>query len=183
MDAPLAPIVRGLCCPRAAPSDHWYGGLGVSLGDSEACKPEKVGGCGWTRCPRNSVLSHVAQDMAHPWFRACSTQTAHIKAIFGHFWALSRTYRGARGQEWALGHGAIDAHVQCSNRLPSFGPFDWVSGPFWAKKGCFWGIKCTALHGHLPTWRPRPGAPPVSFGLKTWIWQGHHVGSTMARVE
>ena len=27
---PLAPTVRGLCCSPAAPSDHWYGGLGVS---------------------------------------------------------------------------------------------------------------------------------------------------------
>jgi hypothetical protein len=28
-----------------------------------------------------------------------------------------------------------------------------------------------------PTWRPRPDAPPVTFWLKTWIWQGHHLGS------
>ena len=28
--------VRGLACPPAPPSDHWYGGLGGSLADSEA---------------------------------------------------------------------------------------------------------------------------------------------------
>ena len=39
VDPPLAPTVRGLAGPPAAPSDHWYGGLGVSLGDSEASKP------------------------------------------------------------------------------------------------------------------------------------------------
>ena len=39
VDPPLAPIVRGLAGPLAAPSDHWYGGLHVSLGDSEAWKP------------------------------------------------------------------------------------------------------------------------------------------------
>ena len=39
VDPPLAPIVCGLAGPPAAPSDHWYGGLGVSLGDSEAWKP------------------------------------------------------------------------------------------------------------------------------------------------
>ena len=39
VDPPLAPTVRGLAGPPAAPSDHWYGGLGVSLGDSEAWKP------------------------------------------------------------------------------------------------------------------------------------------------
>ena len=51
VDPPLAPTVRGLAGPPAAPSDHWYGGLRVSLGDFEAWKPQKVGGCGWTRCP------------------------------------------------------------------------------------------------------------------------------------
>ena len=39
VDPPLAPTVRGLAGPAAAPSDHWYRGLRVSLGDSEACKP------------------------------------------------------------------------------------------------------------------------------------------------
>ena len=39
VDPPLAPIVRGLAGPPAAPSDHWCGGLRVSLGDSEAWKP------------------------------------------------------------------------------------------------------------------------------------------------
>ena len=29
---PLATTVCGLGCPPAAPSDLWYGGLGVSLG-------------------------------------------------------------------------------------------------------------------------------------------------------
>ena len=27
--------------------------------------------------------------------------------------------------------------MKCSNRFPSFVRFDWVLGPFWAKKGCF----------------------------------------------
>ena len=39
VDPPLAPTVRGLAGPPAAPSDHWYGGLRVSLGDSEPWKP------------------------------------------------------------------------------------------------------------------------------------------------
>ena len=78
VDPPLAPTVRGLRCPPAPPSDHWYGGLGVSLGESRAWKPQKVGGCGWIRCPRNSVLSHVGQDTARSWFWACLTQIAHI---------------------------------------------------------------------------------------------------------
>ena len=44
---PGAPTVGPHCAwlagPLAAPSDHWYGGLGGSLGNSEAWKPEKVG--------------------------------------------------------------------------------------------------------------------------------------------
>ena len=111
VDPPLAPTVPGPRCPPAQPTDHWYGALRVSLGDFEAWKPQKEGGCGWTRCPRNLVLSHIGQDTARFWFRACLTQTVHIQAIFGHFWAISRTYCGPRGQERALGHAAIEAHV------------------------------------------------------------------------
>ena len=39
VDPPLAPTVSGLAGPPASPSDQWYGGLRVSLGDSEAWKP------------------------------------------------------------------------------------------------------------------------------------------------
>ena len=39
VDPPLAPTQRGLASPPAAPSDHWYGGLRVSLGCCEAWKP------------------------------------------------------------------------------------------------------------------------------------------------
>ena len=90
VDPPLAPIVRGPSCPPAPASDHWYGGLGVSLGDSEAWKPQKVEGCGWTRCPRNLILSHVAQDTARAWFRGVG---AHC-ADFGAFWRLFGPFLG-----------------------------------------------------------------------------------------
>ena len=90
MDPPLAPAVRWPGCPPVAQSDHWYRGLGVSLGDSEAWKPQKVGGCGWTRCPRNRMLSHVAQDTARAWFRGVG---AHC-AVFGAFWRLFGPFLG-----------------------------------------------------------------------------------------
>ena len=38
VDPSLAPNC-GLAGPPAAPSDHWYGGLRVSLGNSEDWKP------------------------------------------------------------------------------------------------------------------------------------------------
>ena len=78
VDPPVAPTMRGPGCPPAPPSDHWYGGLGSSLGDSEGWKPQRVGGCGWTRCPRNSDLSHVAQDTARSWFWPCWTKITHV---------------------------------------------------------------------------------------------------------
>ena len=137
VDLPLAPTMRGPGCPPSTPSDHWFGGLGVLLGDSEAWKPQKLGGCGWNRCPRNWDLSHVAQDTARSWIWACLTQTAHMQAIFGHFWAVAQTYCGARGQQRALGHGAIEAHVECSNRLPCLAIFTGFWGRFGPKKGCF----------------------------------------------
>ena len=54
---------------------------------------------------------------------------------------------------------------------------------FLGEKQPFFAQNCADLGGHLPTWRHRPGPPPVGFWLKTWIWQGHHLGSRMAKVE
>ena len=65
------------------------------------------------------------------------TQTRAIWGIFGHFWAASRTYRGVTGQQRALCHGAIKAHMKCGNRFPSSGCFELVPGLFCAKKGWF----------------------------------------------
>ena len=49
----------------AAESHHRLRGLGVSFGaDSKGWKPQKAGGCWWTRCPWDSDLSHTAEDMA-----------------------------------------------------------------------------------------------------------------------
>ena len=64
---PLAPTVRGVCCPLATRSDHWYRSLGVLWGDFEALEPQIVGGCGCTRCPRNLVSgapSHEAPSQS-----------------------------------------------------------------------------------------------------------------------
>ena len=102
VDPPLAPSVRGPGCPPAPPSDHWYGGLGGSLGDSEVWKPQKVGVCGWTRCPRNSDLSHVAQDTARSWFRGVGAHCAGFWGFLAPFWAVSWTYRADEGHYRAL---------------------------------------------------------------------------------
>ena len=134
VNPPLAPTMRGAGFPLYSVTDHRHGDGGVSLGDSEACKPQKARGCGWIRYPRNAVLSHVAQDTARSWFWIFRHQRRHR----GHFWpflAISRTYRKVRGQERALCHRAMKAHMECSHHFPSFIWFDWVAGQFWAKKG------------------------------------------------
>ena len=45
--------------------------------------------------------------------------------------------------------------MECRNRLPLFSRFDWVSGPFWAKKGCFGAQNAQFWEG-----TSRLGAPP-----------------------
>ena len=69
--------------------------------------------------------------------------------------------------------------MEFSNCFSPFRFFEWVSGPFWAKNGCLWDAQL--WEGTCPVCH-RPKAEPLSFGPKTWIWQGHH-GSRMARVE
>ena len=100
VDPALASTVRGLAGPPAALSDHWYGGLRVPLGDCEAWKPQKVGGSGWTRCPRNSFLSHVAQDTARSWFRGAGAHCAAFGAfrrLFGPFLGHIVELEGTKG--------------------------------------------------------------------------------------
>ena len=182
VDPLVAPAVRGPGCPPAPPSDHWFRGLGVSLGDSEAWKPQKVGGCGWTRCPRNWILSHVAQDTARAWFRGVG---AHC-ADFGAFWRLFGPFRG-HIVELKGSRGLFDTVK--SSRTWDVATASFRLGVSRGFGGCF-GRKKAAL-GHKmrsfgrapPDLAPPTGAPPVSFWLKTWIWQGHHLGSRMARVE
>ena len=84
--------------------------------------------------------------------------------------------------ERALRHRAIGAHVEYSNRLPLFGRFEWVSGPFWAKKGCF-GAQMRSFGRVPPDLAPPPRGATGKFLAQTWIRQGHPLGSRMARVK
>ena len=53
--------------------------------------------------------------------------------------------------------GAIEAHVKCRNRFPSFGRFDCVSVPFWAKKGYFGAPNAQFWEGTSQLGAPTPG--------------------------
>ena len=139
LDPPLAPAVCVPGCPPAVPSDHWYEGLGVPLGDSEAWKPQKVGVCGWTRCPRNSVLSHVAQGTARAWFRGVGAHCAHFGAfwrLFGPFLGHIVELKGTRGlfdtekssRTWSVAafslHFGVSPGFRCyfGPKMATFGP-------------------------------------------------------------
>ena len=157
VDPPLALAGRGPGRPLAAPSDHRCGGLGVSLGNSEAWKPQKVGGCGWTRCPRNWDLSHVAQDTARAWFRGVG---AHC-ADFGAFSRLFRPFlghivelKGTRGLLDTAKSSRTWSVAIVSHRLG-------VSPEFWglllAKNGCLWPKTAQIWEGTSRLGPPAPG--------------------------
>ena len=55
------------------------------------------------------------------------------------------------------GNRAIKAHVECSNRFPPLGRFEWVPGPFWAKKGCFGAQTVQLWEGTSRLGAPAPG--------------------------
>ena len=64
--------------------------------------------------------------------------------------------------------------MECSNYFPSFGHFEWVSGPFWAKKkGCFGALNMQFWEGTSRLGAPAPGRRRWVFWLNTWIWRGH----------
>ena len=60
-------------------------GLTVRSGNFEGWKPQKVGDCGWIRCPRNRVLGHVAKDMACSWFVAVASHSTQNFGLLGAF--------------------------------------------------------------------------------------------------
>ena len=74
------------CCTLPQATGPRYGGRGV--GNFEGWKPPKGGGCGWMRCARNCVLSHVAQGMVCFWFGTVGGQCARILGLLGAFWGL-----------------------------------------------------------------------------------------------
>ena len=154
------------------PSGPRCWGLGVCLGKFEGWKPQKVGGCRWTRCPRNHILSHVTKDMACSWFVAVG-----IWSFWGPFWDVSGTYHGVRGLQRARWHGKAKPHVGCARALPLFGRFECVPGLFWPKN-CFFGPKRQFLNLRSATCKSRSRPQPLSFPLKLRVivvhTQGYH---------
>ena len=162
VDPPLAPTVRALGCPPAAPSDHWNGGLGGSLGDSQGGKPQKVGGCGWTRCPRNWILSHVTQDTACSWFPAVGAHGAHFGAfwrLFGPFLGHIVELKGTRGLLDTVKSSRTWSVATVSLRLAVLTRF---GGRFGPKKAVL-GHKMRSFGRALPNLAPPPRAASGEF--------------------
>ena len=72
------PRVSARACSLPQPSGPRYWGLGVRLGNSEGWQPQKVGGCGWSRCPRNHILSHQRYGL----FLVCGRQHLELLGAF-----------------------------------------------------------------------------------------------------
>ena len=162
MDRPLGPTLCGPGCPPAAPSDHWYGGLGLSFGDSEAWKPQKVGGCGWTKCPRNQIFGHVAQDTARAWFRGVGAHCADFGAfwrLFGPFLGRIVELKGTRGLFDTVKSSRTRAVPTVSLRLvvsPGF-------GGYFGRKMAVFGPKLRRFGRAPPDLAPLPRAATGEF--------------------
>ena len=138
-----------------------------------------MGGCGWTRCPRNSFLSHVAQDTARAWFRGVG---AHC-ADFGAFWRLFGPFlghivelKGNRGLFDTVKSSRTCSVATVSLRLGVLSGF----GVCFGRKIAVLGPKLRRFGRAPPDLAPPPGPPPASFWLEIWIWQGDHLCSKMA---
>ena len=157
VDPPLAPTVRRPGCRLAPPSDHWYGGLGGSLGDSEAWKPQKVGGWGWIRCPRNSDLGHVAQDTARAWFQGVGARCADFGAfwrLFGPFLGHVVELKGTRGPFDTAKSSRTCSVAAVSLRMGFSAGF---GGCFGRKMAVFWPKPAQIWEGTSRLGAPAPG--------------------------
>ena len=154
----------------------WYGGLGVSLGVFEPWKRQKVGGCGWNRCPWNFDLSHVAQDTTCSWIWGWYAHSGPILAVF---LAAFRTYRGVRGQQRALCHKNIKLHMVFSTRFPSFARFEQVARLFLAKRKKAIFVSKWRKFGSTP-----PDLAPTPQGAIGELWaQIQHLGRPCVNAE
>ena len=159
VDPPLAPTLRGPSCPPAPPSEHYYRGLGVLLGDSEGWEPLKKGGCGWTRCPWNSDLSHVAQDTARSWFRGVGADFGAFWRLFGPFLGHIVELKGTRGL-----FDTVKSNRTCTvgTVSPRLGVLPGFGGYFGRKMAVF-GPKLRKFRRPPPDLAPPPRAATGDF--------------------
>ena len=118
-----------------------------------------MGGCGWTRCPRNRILSHVAKDMAYSWFVAVG-----IWSFWGPFWAVSGHIIELEGRKELVDTGKSSrmwSVPTVSLRLAVLNVFQGFFGP----KMAVFGPKLQFLKLRSATCESRSQPPPLSFSL------------------
>ena len=122
-----------------------------------------MGRCGWSRCPRNRILSHVAKDMAYSWFVAVGIWS---------FWGLFRPFPGhimeleGRKELVDTGKSSRTCSVPTvSLCLAVLNVFQGIFGP----KMAVLGPKLQYLKLRSTTCESRSWPPPLSFLLKLCV--------------
>ena len=147
------------------------------MGDYDAWKPQKVGGCGWTRFPWNLVLSHVAQDTARAWFRGVGAHRADFWAfwcLFGPFLGHIVELKGTRGlldtvkSSCTCSVATVSLHLGVSPGL----------GAIWFEKHAGFGPKLR-IFGRAPP----DLAPPPRAATREFVAQNSHLARPPPRLH
>ena len=119
-----------------------------------------MGGCGWTRCPRNRILSHVAEDMAYSWFVAVS-----IWSFCGLFGLFPRHIMELEGRKELVDTGKSSRTCSVPTVCLRLAVLNVLQGFFGPKMTVF-GPKLQFLKLRSATCGSRSRPPPLSFLLK-----------------
>ena len=122
-----------------------------------------MGGCGWSRCPRNRILSHVAKDLAYSWFVAVGI--CSFCGLFGPFPGHIMELEG-RKELVDTGKSSRTWRVPTVPRhLAVLNVFQGIFGP----KMAIFGPKLQFLKLRSATCESRSRPPPLSSLLKLCV--------------
>ena len=124
-----------------------------------------MGACGWSRCPRNRIWSHVAKYMAYSWFLAVGSQSTACGGLFGPFLGHIVELEG-RKEHIDTGKSSSTWSVPpVSLRLPGSSVFH----SFFGSKMDVFGPKLQFLKLRSATCESCSRPPPLSFSLKLCV--------------
>ena len=129
-----------------------------------------MGGCGWSRCPRNRILSHVSKNMAYSWFVAVG-----ICTFWGPWVQLLGPFPGHMMELEGRKELVDTGKSRRTHRSPSFGPLNVFQGFFGPKMAVF-GPELQFLKLRSATCDTRSRPPPLSFLLNLCVIVLHTSG-------